>query len=222
MDHIDHLASLFDLKGKKVADIGAGKGHFSKQLAEREAEVTGIEIEAGKVAAAQARMPGGARILEGRGEALPLDDASQDLLCFIFSFHHIPIDVHDAAINEAVRVLKPGGHLHFVEPLAENCAHDPMKLIDDETYVRTRSHARINALAGEGHFRLVDTRQYNRSYSYESFDAFIDSIVGVDPDRAARVPAARAEMEQLFYDKAVMDSGRYRLDDPCRAYHFAS
>ena len=167
-------------------------------------------------------MPDDARILEGRAEDLPLEDASQDLLCFIFSFHHIPVDVHDAAIAEAIRVLKHGGHLHVVEPLAENCAHDPMKLIDDETYVRTMSHARINALAAEGHFELIDKTLYNRVYSYDGYDAFINSIIGVDPDRAAKVPAAREEMEKLFYEKAVMDNGRYRMDDPCRAYHFVT
>ncbi|MDH3740095.1 MAG: class I SAM-dependent methyltransferase [Hyphomicrobiales bacterium] len=222
MDHIDHLTALYDVKDRAVADIGAGKGHFSQQLAARGAQVTGIEIEAGKVAMAQARMPDGARVIEGRAEDLPLADGSQDLLCLIFSFHHIPVEVHDQALAEAVRVLKPGGHLHIVEPLAENCVHDPMKLIDDETYVRTRSHARINALAGEGHFKLIDSTLYNRVYSYDGFDSFIDSIIGVDPERAAKVPAARDEMEQLFYDKAIVDNGRYRMDDPCRAYHFAS
>lgn len=220
MTHIEHLITLYDLNDRDAADVGAGKGHFARQLAAHGARVTGIEIEAQKVAYAQSRMPQGARILEGRGEAIPLDDASQDIVCFMFSFHHIPVEVHDQALAEATRVLRPGGRLHIVEPLPEGCINDPMKLIDDETYVQTRSHARIKALASEGHYTLLDETSYELSYHYDGFDKFVDSIVGVDPARAAKLPAVRAEMEEMFYKYAVVDDGKYQFVSPCTAYHF--
>lgn len=220
MDHIEYLTSLCDLKGLSVVDVGAGKGHFARQLLEHGALVTGIEIDADKVALAQARMPAGACILEGRGEALPLADASQDLACFMFSFHHIPIEVHHATIAETLRVLRPVGRLHVVEPLAENCVGDPMSLVDDETFVRTRSHALMQALPEQGAFELVDTAEYSRIYAYDSFDKFVDSIVRVAPERAERVAPVRDEMERLFNEKAIIEDGRFCFDDPCRAYHF--
>lgn len=220
MDHIEHLTSLYDLKDRIVADVGAGKGHFAKQLASCGAIVTGIEIEETKVAAAHARMTAGAKVVQGRGEDLPLETSSQDLVCFMYSFHHIPVGVHEEAIAEATRVLKPGGRLHVVEPMPESCRTEPARLIDDETYVRTRSHARIRALATEGTFELLDTKRYQLSYAYDDFDSFVASIIGVDPARAAKIPAARDEMEQLFHQYARIENGKFAFDSPCTAYHF--
>ena len=220
MDHIEHLTSLYDVAGRTAADVGTGKGHFAKQLARCGAIVTGIEIEETKVAAANARMPEGSKVVQGRGEDLPLETASQDLVCFMYSFHHIPISVHEKALAEATRVLKPHGRLHFVEPMPESCASDPMKLIDDETHVRTCSHARIRALSTEDRFELLNTKQYQLSYAYEDFDSYISSIIGVDPERAAKLPAARDEMERLFYRYARFEDGKYGFDKPCTAYHF--
>jgi ubiquinone/menaquinone biosynthesis C-methylase UbiE len=220
MPHVEYLARLVDLDGMHVVDIGAGKGHFANQLHQRGATVTGVEVEAAKVAEAQRKAAPGVTMIEGRGEALPLDDDCQDLACFIYSLHHVPRSSHAAALTEVSRVLKPGGRLHIVEPLPEACADDPMRFIDDETEVLTASHALIATLPETGHFRLIDTSDYAVLYAYPSFEKFLSSIVGVDPDRAAKLPAARHRMEREFHDKAEMRDGAYNFCSPCRAFHF--
>ncbi len=218
--HIDYLTSVYDLKGRTVVDIGAGGGSFVRKLAAARANVTGVEIDAEKVALASDDIPGGCRIVEGRAEQLPLDDASQDLACFMYSFHHVPIELHDAALAEVLRVLRPDGHLHVAEPMPEAANSDVMRLIDDETHVRTVSHARMRSLAGEGQFELIASMSYDVVYHYDGFADFVESSIRVDPARAARFAAVAEEVERLFYRHATKDGPRYRFDNACTAYHF--
>ena len=68
--------------GKAVVDVACGEGYGSAFLAKHAARVTGIDVSAETVALARRRY-GAARnieFLEGRCEALPVADASVDLL----------------------------------------------------------------------------------------------------------------------------------------------
>ncbi|MDH3664265.1 MAG: class I SAM-dependent methyltransferase, partial [Alphaproteobacteria bacterium] len=137
MNHLDHLTSLIDLDGHSVVDVGAGNGKFARAFARRGARVTGIEIDGDKVEIAKRAEHANVRILLGRGEDLPLDDQSADLVCFMFSFHHVPLPLQDDALAEAWRVLKPGGRLHVLDPLPGGSMSDVMAPLDDETEIRT-------------------------------------------------------------------------------------
>jgi ubiquinone/menaquinone biosynthesis C-methylase UbiE len=48
-------------------------------------------------------------IIEGQAEILPLEDASQDIIASIYLFHELPEKVRARVVEEAARVLKPGG-----------------------------------------------------------------------------------------------------------------
>ena len=48
-------------------------------------------------------------IVEGQAEAMPLEDASQDLIVSIYLFHELPEKTRREVMAEAARVLKPGG-----------------------------------------------------------------------------------------------------------------
>ncbi len=119
MNHLDHLTSLIDLRGLSVVDVGAGDGKFARAFARRGAKVTGIEIDDEKVEIAKKAEHPDVRILLGRGEALPLGDNASDLVCFMFSFHHVPQALQGAALDETWRVLKPGGRLQIADILVE-------------------------------------------------------------------------------------------------------
>lgn len=220
MQHIDFLQDVFQLNGATVADVGAGNGAFARQLYERGARVTGIEIDRQKVTAAQAALPAEIGFLEGRGESLPLPDASQDLVCFIHSFHHIPVAFHDEALAEARRVLRAGGRIHVAEPLAEGSTYQVTRLVDDETEIRMASLQRMKKLAGERGFRLIASRNYVLRREYADFEAYLKRAVFVDPSRKDKLPMVRDEMERMFENNCIRDGGLCYLDQPCAAFHF--
>ena len=49
--------------------------------------------------------------------AIPLPDASQDIVTTVFLFHELPPEVRRRVAAEMARVLKPGGLLVFIDSL---------------------------------------------------------------------------------------------------------
>ncbi|MEP0941974.1 MAG: class I SAM-dependent methyltransferase [Rhizobiaceae bacterium] len=218
--HLLHLKSVCELSGKNIADIGAGKGVVAMELGEQGAWVTGVEIDEARVHSVQKRLPSNVSMKLGRAENLPIGDGTQDVVCFFFSFHHVPIDLHDLAIFEAVRVLKPGGRLHVVDPLVNGTMSEVLKFVEDETHVRTVSHARMSSLTDETKCKLVGSTEYSVERSFRDFDEFVQHVVAADQARAAMLPHVRPEMKAAFTELSMKDKDRYRFSQPCRAYHF--
>ncbi len=105
-----------------VVDVGCGWGGSLGKLAERfrPERLVGFDIAPKMVAAAgdaaeRLRASGGpaVEVVQADSAALPLADASVDLLFCHQTFHHL-VD-QDRAIAEFFRVLRPGGVLLFAE-----------------------------------------------------------------------------------------------------------
>ncbi len=96
--------------GQVVLDLGAGTGKFSQLLLQTGAEVWALEPVAAMRAQLQALLPS-VRTLAGTAAAIPLQDASVDVLICAQSFHWFATE---AALAEMHRVLKPGGRLGLV------------------------------------------------------------------------------------------------------------
>jgi ubiquinone/menaquinone biosynthesis C-methylase UbiE len=91
----------------QVADVGAGTGKLTRVLLDAGHEVTAVEPSPQMLAELLAAVPGVRGVL-GRGEALPLPDASVDAVTYAQAWHWVdPL----AASLEAARVLRPGGVL---------------------------------------------------------------------------------------------------------------
>jgi SAM-dependent methyltransferase len=107
---------------RAVVDVGCGVGHWGATLLPRlhpEATLTGVDREAEFVARAVARAEAqgiGARASyrQGLAEALPLPDASADLITCQTVLMHLADPAK--ALAEMCRVLRPGGLLLAVEP----------------------------------------------------------------------------------------------------------
>ena len=94
-----------------VLDLGSGTGRFSPALAETfGGPVIGVEPAAAMRAIAErdSAHPQ-VRYLAGEAAAIPLPDASVDLVLMFLSFHHFPDQA--AAAREIARVMKPGGRV---------------------------------------------------------------------------------------------------------------
>lgn len=90
---------------RSAAEIGAGTGGLTRQLTSRLQEVTAVEPDARMRAVLASRVPQ-ARVVEGRGEAIPLPDAAVDAVLASSSWHWVE---QAEGFAEAARILRPGG-----------------------------------------------------------------------------------------------------------------
>lgn len=103
----EQLPGIVDLRGKCIADVGAGTGSSSLALAQYAGRVIGIEREAAMLRQAQEKVRGvGAQrvsFLSGDALALPLADNSVDLVSGITLALYPPRQYRDF-IREGLRV----------------------------------------------------------------------------------------------------------------------
>lgn len=106
------LASLGPPRGRRILDLGCGKGRFARVLAARGARVVGLDVSAGMLAAAR---DSGIACLRGSARRLPFATASFDAAIAVEVFEHLePAAVADACA-EIRRVLRPGGTFVLVD-----------------------------------------------------------------------------------------------------------
>jgi SAM-dependent methyltransferase len=92
-------------RGKTVVDVGAGTGKLTRLLPATGARVVAVE----PIPEMRALIPPTSlEVLDGTAEALPLPDASADVVTVAQAFHWFD---HERALPEFHRVLRPGGFL---------------------------------------------------------------------------------------------------------------
>ena len=132
-----------DWQGKAVLDLGCAGGFMAEAMAQRGAQVTGIDPAADAIDAARAHArAGGLRIGYdvGFGESLPYDNASFDAVICVDVLEHVA-DLHKV-VAEVARTLRPGGMFLFDtinrNPLARlatiTIAEDVLRLLPRGTH----------------------------------------------------------------------------------------
>jgi len=106
---------LGDLRGKRVLDVGCGKGRFARVFHEQEpqAELWGLDISEEMLRF----VPEGIRTRAGSMTNLPFEDAYFDGAYATESLEHA-VDI-DKAVAEICRVVKPGGRIAIIDKNAE-------------------------------------------------------------------------------------------------------
>lgn len=114
------LANL-SLKNKVIADIGCGTGrHWPLLYNADPASLTGFDLSERMLEKLIAKYPG-AYTVKLKDACLPLPDASCDLLISTLALAHMPDAI--TALQEWVRVLKPGGELLLTDFHPEALQH---------------------------------------------------------------------------------------------------
>lgn len=191
------LTILADIGARDVLDIGCGHGALARTLWRAGFTVTGIDPAPEAVAAARMAVPE-TRIVQGGAEALPFATASFDACIFLNSLHHVPVPLMQAALREALRVLRPGGELMIVEPVAEGAFFEVMRPVEDETEIRHAAIRAIDALLAARVAIGPAPVTYERPTPMADLEAFIASLARVDPARRALAEAQRETLGRLF------------------------
>lgn len=95
-------------EAKSVLDVGCGEGRFCRQLRELGYQTVGVDIVEAFIDAARSSDPDGEYQI-GAVEALPFERGQFDLVISYLTL--LDFNDLDAAMDEMIRVLRPGGWL---------------------------------------------------------------------------------------------------------------
>jgi demethylmenaquinone methyltransferase/2-methoxy-6-polyprenyl-1,4-benzoquinol methylase len=105
--------------GMRILDVATGTGMVAFALAERGAEVVGLDQSEEMLGAARARLQRTPKLADrlsfvlGEAEALPFADGEFDALSFTYLLRYV--DDAAATMRELARVVKAGGRIGMVE-----------------------------------------------------------------------------------------------------------
>jgi ubiquinone/menaquinone biosynthesis C-methylase UbiE len=107
---------LGDLHGKRILDVGCGKGRFARifQEQEPEAEIWGLDISEEMLR----HVPAGIHTRAGSMTELPFEDGWFDGAYATESLEHA-VEI-GKAVGEICRVVKPGGRIAIIDKNAEH------------------------------------------------------------------------------------------------------
>jgi SAM-dependent methyltransferase len=211
------LAILSEIGARAVLDIGCGHGALARNLVRAGYDVTGIDPAPEAVAAARLAVPE-ARFEASGAEALPFAAASFEACVFLNSLHHVPVPLMQDALLEALRVLRPGGEVIIVEPLAEGAFFEVMRPVEDETEIRHAAMRAIDAVMADGEATGPAPVTYARPTPVADLDAFIAYLARVDPARRAFAEAQRGVLGRLFATHVSMRPKGPVLIQPLRLW----
>ena len=106
----DAVRWLAGYEPRDVVDLGAGTGKLTRALVGLGHRVTAVEPLDEMRRELEAVLPD-VQAVAGSAEAMPLPDASADVVTSAQAFHWFD---HDNALPEIARVLRPGGHIALV------------------------------------------------------------------------------------------------------------
>ena len=218
--------------GCQVAvDLGAGTGLLTRALARKVPQVVAVEPDERMAAVLRARASdeqfAGIRVAQGRGEAIPLPDASADGVFASSSWHWLD---PERAPREIARVLRDGGRLGVIWTSRDRST-DWVREVEsfrdravgtaderDDRDGQWPPHRRVVSLPGEL-FGSVESASFSFTRRM-TIDDFVDmlatysgAITASPRDREAGLARARAVLELRF-------PGAGQIDVPMRSHCF--
>jgi SAM-dependent methyltransferase len=108
---VQHALGTGSLEGLRAVDVGCSAGFIADELASAGAATSGVDIDEPGLARARERFGDRVDFRLARGEDLPFDDGSVDLVVLNHIYEHV-VDP-EAVVADIHRVLRPGGLLYL-------------------------------------------------------------------------------------------------------------
>ncbi|MEO8976882.1 MAG: class I SAM-dependent methyltransferase [Casimicrobiaceae bacterium] len=197
----DIYESLLALDGATILELGCGKAEHTRRIASAHPTSTIIASEVDRVQHAAnlaAGAPSNMTCGEFGAESIPLPDASVDVVMMFKSLHHVPLTLLDAALSEIARVLRPGGHSYFSEPVFAGALNEMVRIFNDEEAVRRAAFDALCRAVNRSEFELDDEVFFLVPVKYADFAAFSARHFDVTHSERNVSAAQRESVERMF------------------------
>lgn len=201
VNEVKLMLETLPFDGARVLELGCGKAEKTRTLAEtgRVREIVALEVDTiqHEKNLAISDLPN-VSFRHGGAEAIPVDDASVDIVLMFKSLHHVPVADMDRALAEIARVLKPGGLAWISEPVYAGDLNDVMRLFHDEKTVREAAFAAVCRAVEGGSLRLVRQLFFNTRSHFDDFAQFDARMIRVTHTDHRLSPELYAEVQARF------------------------
>lgn len=204
-----------------VADVAAGTGKLTRVLLPLAGTLVAVEPDDALRAVLERELPA-VRALAGSAEALPLEDASADVVCAGQAFHWFD---RERALEEIARVLRPGGVLvvAWYQPRQEGTWYDA---VIDFLRVANPDHLPATTMdwpAAFSHPAYGELWTSVTPYEQPSDRARFERLLGTHSAINAQPPERRAELIEQAIAVAVEQgafdaAGRCAIPWSCELY----
>ncbi len=206
---ITTLHDTIAFTGKTILEIGCGDGKISVLLAKGSDRYIAIDPDEEKIEQAALIQPeddpalGRPEFRVGSGYDLPFPDNSVDLVLFTLSLHH---QDSGRALDEAFRVLIPGGHVLVLEPSDDGQFQKCCHLFNNETRVLEAARQGIR----QSRFRRIKAFRFSVTAEFQG----LEDIFSYYFDREKEASGDRERIERLLADFGKMPvSGPFDLEE---------
>jgi SAM-dependent methyltransferase len=205
---------LLDLDGKHILELGCGNALNTRYIATtgRDRRITALEVD--RVAHERNLqvddLPNVTFLLAG-AEAIPLEDATVDVVFMFKSLHHVPVALMDRALGEIRRVLKPGGQAYISEPVYAGDFNAILRLFHDERLVREAAFDAVQRAVEGGLFSLVEELFFHSPMEFEDFADFENRILRVTHTEHHLDEALYREVRRRFEAHLDTDGARFLM-----------
>ncbi len=175
---VTDLNTKVPLEDTRLIEIGCGDGRVTAEfIAFSPRKLVAIDPNESSIQRAHLRKLKGVEFKVANAIDLPFGSGSFDTAVFTLALHEIPIRNMAEAINEAVRVLHPGGNIVFLEPGFDTSFFDAEKKFDacdgDEDF---KKHAAIREIKKNKKIRIADEWFDEVRFQFASSIDFRDSL----------------------------------------------
>ena len=207
------LLEELPLDGACILEFGCGKAEKTRILAEsgRPREIIALEVDTIQHARNLeiTDLPT-VRFSHGGAEAIPVDDASVDIVLMFKSLHHVPVADMDRALAEIARVLKPGGVAWISEPVFAGDLNEVFRLFHNEQLVREAAFAAICKAVESGSLQLDKQMFFNTRSYFESFAQFDTRMIQVTHTDHRLAPELYRQVQEKFESFMGPDGATFR------------
>lgn len=221
MDTLGLLQTVLGSAGaRSVVDLGCGDGTLAATLAGDGFAVTGVDPSAEALVLARQNAPG-ATFLQSTVEDLATSERF-DAACFVNSLHHVAVERMRDALGVAAGIVRPGGPVVIVEPLAEGSFFAAMRPVEDETEIRKAAARAVEAAVAEGLLALRKVHRWERESRFDGIDDFVAYLVRVDPARAALARQHSHALERAWEANVAAEGDKAVLVQPMIGWELAA